>query len=97
MADLSQGRGVVAALAQDPEWKVRAVTRNAESATAKALQAQGAEVVSANLEDPTSVQKAIEVPDKSPFAVKGILTKSRVHLRSTESPTIGSILSATDI
>lgn len=67
LADLSQGRGVVAALAQDPEWKVRAVTRNAESATAKALQAQGAEVVSANLEDPTSVQRAIEVPEKSPF------------------------------
>ena len=56
-----QGGGVVNILIKTPGWKVRAITRNVEGDTAKALKAQGAEVVSANLDDEASLVKAFEV------------------------------------
>ena len=42
-------------------WKVRAITRNVDSEKAKALASQGAEVVSANIDDEDSLVKAFEV------------------------------------
>jgi uncharacterized protein YbjT (DUF2867 family) len=42
-------------------WKVRAITRNKESAGAKALLEAGAELASADYDDVASLEKAFEV------------------------------------
>ncbi|HMB68692.1 MAG TPA: NmrA/HSCARG family protein [bacterium] len=56
----AQGGGLVRAILNDPErrFAARAVTRNAGSDRAKALTAAGAEVVVADLDDPTGLEKA---------------------------------------
>ncbi|KAF2471148.1 NAD(P)-binding protein [Lindgomyces ingoldianus] len=56
----SQGGGVANVMLKTPGWKVRVITRNASSEKAKALVAQGAEVVEANLDDEDSLAKAFE-------------------------------------
>ncbi|XP_066294640.1 nmrA-like family domain-containing protein 1 [Branchiostoma lanceolatum] len=56
----TQGGGVANALLQDPDFKVRAVTRNASSAKAKALQERGAELVEASYDDPGSLERAMQ-------------------------------------
>ncbi|MCJ1382461.1 hypothetical protein MMC17_005574 [Xylographa soralifera] len=55
-----QGGSVARILLKRGEWKVRAITRNVESRGAKALAAQGAEVVAADLDDEESLVKAFE-------------------------------------
>lgn len=45
---------------QDPNWRVRGVTRNASSASAKKLRSRGVEVVSANFEDVASLAAAFQ-------------------------------------
>ena len=45
-------------------WNVRAITRNTESAAAKALAEQGAELTTANYDDVASLEKAFKVRDK---------------------------------
>ena len=62
-----QGGSVARILLKRGEWKVRAITRNVESRGAKALAAQGAEVVAANLDDEESLVKAFEVRDLAIF------------------------------
>jgi len=42
-------------------WSVRAITRNTESAAAKALAEQGAQLVSANYDDVASLEQAFKV------------------------------------
>lgn len=44
-----------------PGWTLRAVTRNPESEAAKKLTEQGIEVVQADFDDETSLEKAFEV------------------------------------
>jgi uncharacterized protein YbjT (DUF2867 family) len=44
----------------EPEWHVRTVTRNPSSTKAKALAARSAEVVSANLDTPSSLKSAFK-------------------------------------
>lgn len=58
----AQGGGLAHAILEDPsgEFAVRALTRNPESAAAKALAAAGAEVVAADLDDEASVRAAFE-------------------------------------
>lgn len=58
----AQGGGLVRAILADKnsEFAVRAVTRNADSEKAKALAQLGAEVVSADIDDPSSLAKALE-------------------------------------
>ena len=58
----AQGGSLARAILQDPEsaFSVRAVTRDRESAKAKELEQMGAEVVSADIDDPSSVRKALE-------------------------------------
>lgn len=58
----AQGGGLAHAILNDPnsEFRVRAVTRDPESDKAKELAAIGAEVVKADVDDPTSVRKALE-------------------------------------
>jgi len=56
----AQGGSVVKFLLQDGTFKVRAVTRDANSVAAKALVQQGVEVVSGNLEDKASIVNALK-------------------------------------
>ncbi|ONI75529.1 nucleoside-diphosphate sugar epimerase [Kribbella sp. ALI-6-A] len=58
----SQGGGLVRAILADGgrEYGVRALTRDPESASARALAEAGAEVVAADLDDEASVRKAFE-------------------------------------
>ncbi|KAI8518438.1 NmrA-like domain-containing protein 1 [Branchiostoma belcheri] len=56
----SQGGSVASALLEDQDFKVRAVTRNASSDKAKALQEKGAEVVVASLDDPSTLEPALQ-------------------------------------
>lgn len=54
----AQGKGVVRAFINNPDYQVRAITRNPSSASGQALAAQGAEVVSADLNDLASLKTA---------------------------------------
>lgn len=58
----AQGGGLVRAILRNPKagFRVRAITRDAGSEKAQALQAQGAEVVSANLHDPAGIERAFD-------------------------------------
>ena len=56
-----QGGSVVRALLKDKSWKVRGITRDPSKDAAKALEKQGIEVVSANIDDEQSLVKAFEV------------------------------------
>lgn len=57
----AQGGGVVRAILEDSNsaFAVRAVTRDPASERAKALSAQGAEVVAADIDDPESIKQAL--------------------------------------
>ncbi|KAK0639738.1 hypothetical protein B0T16DRAFT_383466 [Cercophora newfieldiana] len=55
----AQGGSVVRQLLKNPNWKVRGITRNVNSASARKLAQQGVEVVSADANDPPSVTAAI--------------------------------------
>ena len=56
----AQGSGLVRAILQDPErrFTARAITRKPDSDRARALAAQGAEVVAADTDDPSSLDRA---------------------------------------
>ncbi|KAJ4313213.1 hypothetical protein N0V84_009539 [Fusarium piperis] len=56
----NQGGSVVTTYLQEPGWKVRALTRNASSAKAKALASRGAEVVEADLDKPSTLAAAFD-------------------------------------
>jgi len=58
----AQGGGLARAILNDKqsEFAVRAVTRNPDSETSKALASSGAEIFKADLSDPESVNKAME-------------------------------------
>jgi len=58
----AQGGGLARAILKDPnsEFSVRDVTRDVNSDKAKALAAQGAEVVAADIDDVQSLKKALE-------------------------------------
>lgn len=56
----SQGGGVVNIMKKTPGWRVRAVTRNPDSETAKKLAAEGIEVVKADFDDVASLDTAFD-------------------------------------
>ncbi|OJD31706.1 uncharacterized protein BKCO1_4500091 [Diplodia corticola] len=56
----TQGGSVARVLLESGNWKVRAITRNPNGNAAKALAAQGAEVVAADFNDEASLVKAFE-------------------------------------
>jgi NAD(P)-dependent dehydrogenase (short-subunit alcohol dehydrogenase family) len=56
----NQGGSVADVFLSEPEWQVRAVTRNPSSTKALALAARGAEIVSADLDTPSSLLSAFE-------------------------------------
>lgn len=53
-----QGGSVARLFAKEPGWKVRGVTRRPDSPAARALAAQGIEVVAADLDDQASLEEA---------------------------------------
>lgn len=57
----AQGGSVVKKYLEKPDWKIRAITRNVGGDKAKALAAQGVELVAGNLDDEDSLVKAFEV------------------------------------
>ncbi|KAE8338044.1 hypothetical protein BDV24DRAFT_93849 [Aspergillus arachidicola] len=56
----NQGGSVADTFLRESEWHVRAVTRNPLSPKAQALAARGADVVKADLDDPSSLASAFE-------------------------------------
>ena len=58
----AQGGGLVRAILSDPnsEFAVRAVTRDVNSDKAKELADLGAQLVSADIDDPASMRKALD-------------------------------------
>lgn len=58
----AQGGGLARALLQDPQrrFRVRAITRQPGSAAAQALSELGAEIIQADLDEPASVQRAMQ-------------------------------------
>ncbi|CAI7567461.1 unnamed protein product [Penicillium pancosmium] len=56
----NQGGSVAETFLREPEWRVRAVTRNPLGSKAQALAARGADVVKADLDDPSSLSSAFE-------------------------------------
>ncbi|KAG9020905.1 NmrA-like domain-containing protein 1, partial [Serendipita sp. 407] len=54
------GAGMVEAILKDGTFQARAITRNPESSSAKALAAKGVEVVKADLSDPSTLAPAME-------------------------------------
>ena len=56
----NQGGSVADVFLGEPGWQVRAVTRNPSSTKALALAARGAEIVSADLDTPSSLLSAFE-------------------------------------
>lgn len=57
----NQGGGVVEALLKEGSWKIRAITRNTGSDSAKSLASQGVEVIAAGMNDADSLAKAFKV------------------------------------
>ncbi|KAH7271895.1 hypothetical protein B0J15DRAFT_577103 [Fusarium solani] len=55
-----QGGSVVDTFLNEPNWRVRGITRNSSSRKAEALKRRGVEVVQANLDDPASLVPAFE-------------------------------------
>ena len=56
-----QGGSVARKLLANKAWTVRGITRNVEGKAAKALAAEGAQVVAADVDDEESLVKAFEV------------------------------------
>jgi len=58
----SQGGGLIRAILDDPrgEFTARAITRDLDSAKAKALKSQGVEVVAGDIDDEASIARAFE-------------------------------------
>lgn len=54
----TQGGSVVEAFLEDPEWKIRGLTRSVASSNARKLAACGVEMVEADLDDPKSLDRA---------------------------------------
>lgn len=57
----TQGGGVIQALLEEGSWKIRGITRNPSSDSARALISQGVEVITVNLTDADSLAQAFKV------------------------------------
>jgi uncharacterized protein YbjT (DUF2867 family) len=98
----SQGGGLVRTILDDPSkaFRVRVLTRSAQSATARELAAAGAEVVEADLEDGASVRRAFEGADGA-FVVtnywadrspedEAASTRADMELRQADNAALGA-------
>jgi uncharacterized protein YbjT (DUF2867 family) len=66
-----QGGSVLKTFLQDPIYKIRAVVRDINAASAKALQMKGVEIVQGDTLDEESLVKAFEVRLSQPNRIKG--------------------------
>lgn len=97
----TQGGSVITAALKEGTWKIRGITRNVNSAAAKALTAQGVEMVTADLNDELSLVKAFHgstaiyaVTDFfEPFAASGPSTA--IDIESTQGINLARAASAT--
>ncbi|KAI1424389.1 hypothetical protein F5Y12DRAFT_453366 [Xylaria sp. FL1777] len=64
----NQGRAVITALAGDPNYTLRGLTRNVQSQAAQKLKSQGVEIVAADLDDLSSLKAAFA----GSYAVYGV-------------------------
>ena len=76
----SQGGGLVRAIVEDParEFRVRVLTRSAQSAAARDLATAGAEIVEADLDDGASVRSAFDGADGA-FVVTNYWAERSAH------------------
>lgn len=70
LGSTGQQGGAVARACLKAGWKVRGLTRNAKGKGAQALASEGAEMVSADIDDLNSLVKAFEVYNPPPNANK---------------------------
>ncbi|KAJ4028038.1 hypothetical protein NW752_000293 [Fusarium irregulare] len=56
----NQGGSVAESFLSEPNWKVRALTRSSSSSKAQALSSKGAEVVQADLDDPSTLTSVFD-------------------------------------
>lgn len=56
----NQGGSVIDTFLEDPEWRIRGITRDSSSAKALSLASRGVEVVQAELDDPASLTAALQ-------------------------------------
>ncbi|KAE8157040.1 hypothetical protein BDV40DRAFT_309060 [Aspergillus tamarii] len=56
----NQGGSVIKSFLADPTWRIRGLTRNTSSAKAQSIQAQGVEIVQADLDDVASLEAAFQ-------------------------------------
>ncbi|KAF2453536.1 putative hscarg dehydrogenase, partial [Lineolata rhizophorae] len=56
----TQGGSVVNSFLRDPEWRLRGITRDADSSKARELSARGVEMVAADLNDADSLRRAFQ-------------------------------------
>ncbi len=75
-----QGGAVARSLIADGRWKVRALSRNSDSDTARRLYASGMEVVAADMDKPASLQAAF-AGVYGVFSVQGIDQGGEVEIR----------------
>lgn len=59
----NQGGSIATTFLQEPGWRVRALTRNPSSARAQSLASRGAEVVAADVDDPSTLAAAFDGAD----------------------------------
>ena len=59
----NQGGSVIKTFLEHPQYKIRGLTRNTSSDKAKALTEQGVEMVSANIEDRSAIDKVFKGAD----------------------------------
>ncbi|KAK4243382.1 hypothetical protein C7999DRAFT_44802 [Corynascus novoguineensis] len=98
----AQGKSVVRAFINNPAYQVRAITRNPSSPASLALAAQGAEVVSADLNDLGSLKAAVAgshiifgvtnffepfIAHQSPQKAMEIETQQGIHLAQAAAAT----------
>ncbi|KIX05561.1 uncharacterized protein Z518_06433 [Rhinocladiella mackenziei CBS 650.93] len=56
----TQGGSIINTFQNDPEWTIRGITRNVNSSKAEILKSKGVKVISANLDDPSSLMTAFK-------------------------------------
>ncbi|KAJ3544412.1 hypothetical protein NM208_g3068 [Fusarium decemcellulare] len=75
----AQGGSVVDQLSKDPRWVIRGITRDANSDKARLLESKGAQVVNADMNDESSLVKALQGAEAI-FAVTAITWESITQL-----------------
>ncbi|KAI0977136.1 hypothetical protein F4678DRAFT_3808 [Xylaria arbuscula] len=82
----NQGRAVITALSNDPNYTLRGLTRNVQSQAAQELKSQGVEMVEATLDNPAALKAAFA----GSYAVYGV-TGIKENLATKDLPTLEAL------